>query len=218
MKTSTNVSWVVLVLVLVVGITPVTALDTVVGETIVDLDGERAHVRTGETNLGNLMADMMLAVTDADLAFTNGGGIRTSVPAGPITMEQILEVHPFSNVIVTVEMTGRQILEALEHGVSQYPEHWGGFPQVSGFSFTFDPALPVGERIVSLETGGGTPDPDRTYVVATNDFLAAGGDGYVPFENAPLLQEFVSLDIAMIEFVRDYSPLNARVEGRINRR
>lgn len=194
---------------------PVWSLDTVITEAAVDLDGERAHVRTGETNLGNLITDMMVAVTDADVAITNGGGIRASVSAGPVTMENILEVHPFSNVIVTIEMTGAQIVAALEHGVSQYPEHWGGFPHVSGLAYVFDPDQPAGSRIQQVLYNGAPIDRNARYIVATNDFLAAGGDGFAMMEEASQMQEFMPLDAAMIQMASQHNPLYAEVEGRI---
>ena len=106
-------------------------LGQVIGETAVALDGARENVRTGETNLGNLIADAMMYVTGADCAFVNGGGIRASIDAGDITKGDIISVLPFGNYIVTKRMTGADIKAALEQGSRAYPEPAGSFPHVS---------------------------------------------------------------------------------------
>ncbi|NLY85383.1 MAG: bifunctional metallophosphatase/5'-nucleotidase, partial [Tissierellia bacterium] len=114
--------------------------DVVVGVTKVDLDGERANVRTGETNLGNLITDVMRKSTGADIAMTNGGGIRASIPAGEVKIKDILTAFPFTNTLAVIEVTGEEILAAMEHGVNLYPEQAGHFPHVSGMTYKFDPS------------------------------------------------------------------------------
>ncbi len=202
-------------LVLLLG-SQVQALETVVGETEILLVGDREHVRTQETNLSNLITDLMKDMTGADLAMTNGGGIRVSVPPGDVTLEDILDIHPFENLIVTVELTGADVIAALEHGVSRFPDQWGGFMQVSGVRYGFDPAQPAGERIVYVNYQGQPIDPDATFVVATNGFIASGGDDYTMMDEAELLEEFETLDQALIGLFRDHSPVLPRVEGRIS--
>jgi len=134
---------------------PIDALKgEVVGETKADLDGDRARVRTRETNMGNLVADAMLwkaAAAGAQIAIQNGGGIRVSIPAGPITLGQAMEVLPFGNYLVVLSLIGEQIIAALENGVSQVEKTAGRFPQVAGLKYTWDPAKPAGQRIVSVE-------------------------------------------------------------------
>ncbi|GIV91228.1 MAG: multifunctional 2',3'-cyclic-nucleotide 2'-phosphodiesterase/5'-nucleotidase/3'-nucleotidase [Chloroflexus sp.] len=120
----------------------------VVGSAAVDLDGSRTNIRSRETNLGNLVAEAMLAKArsaGATLAITNGGGIRASIPAGPVTVGQILEVLPFGNTLALVTLTGAQVIEALNNGVSQVESGAGRFPQVAGLRFTYDPSLPAAE-------------------------------------------------------------------------
>lgn len=192
----------------------VAALDTPVGETTVDLDGARENVRTQETNLANLITDAMRAKTGAAIAMTNGGGIRDSVDAGVITLEDVLDIHPFENIVVTLELTGREIIDALEHGVSRHPDHWGGFMQVSGIEYTFAPDQEPGERIVEVLFAGVPIDEDLTYIVATNDFLAAGGDEYDMLDKEPL-QEFDTLDNVILDHLLDHSPVSPEVTGRI---
>lgn len=152
------------------------------GKTEVDLDGE--NVRRRETNLGDLIADIVRRAAHADAAILNGGGIRTGIKKGEIRMKDIYSVLPFGNYIVAVTLTGKQIKEALEHGVSSIGTYSGAFPQVSGINFVYAPGAPVGNRILKVCIAGRPIVPDREYVVATNDFLAAGGDGYKVFGDA----------------------------------
>ncbi len=159
-----------------------TVLDERIGSAGVDLDGE--NVRLRETNLGDLLADIMREASGADTAIINGGGIRTSIRKGDIRMKDVYSVLPFDNYIVAVKLTGRQIQEALEHGVSAVENGEGRFPQVSGLRFSYDPSAPAGKRVNGVFVGGEPLKADREYTVATNDFLAAGGDGYKAFGDA----------------------------------
>lgn len=148
----------------------------------VPLDATAARKR--ETNLGDLVADIMRAVSGADAAIVNGGGIRASIPAGPILLRDIYSALPFDNYIVAVKLTGAAIRQALEHGVARLGKGSGAFPQVSGIAFSYDPAAPPGARVGEIRIGDGVLDPEREYTVATNDYLAAGGDGYTVFAEA----------------------------------
>ena len=118
-------------------------VNTVVASTDVDLiikdpaSGERI-VRVSETNLGDLCADAYRAMSGADVAIVNGGGVRADIPAGDITYGQIIAVHPFGNEMCVVECTGQEILDALELGCSKLPAESGGFLQVSGMTYTVD--------------------------------------------------------------------------------
>ncbi|ESU34281.1 hypothetical protein G3A_01825, partial [Bacillus sp. 17376] len=130
--------------------------NTVIGTTTVDLVGGNPAARTGETNLGNLITDGMLAKAktinpNTVIAVQNGGGIRTSVDAGDITMAKVLEVMPFGNSLAIMQLTGAEIKEALEHSVKDAPTAFGGFLQVSGLQFTYDSSLPAGQRVQSVE-------------------------------------------------------------------
>jgi 2',3'-cyclic-nucleotide 2'-phosphodiesterase (5'-nucleotidase family) len=157
-------------------------LERVIGETQVDLDGE--HVRTGETNLGDFIADVMRQTAGAEAALINGGTIRTGIPQGKITVKDIYAVLPFDNYLVAISLTGAQVQAALEHGVARLEESAGSFPQVSGLTFTYSRSAPAGARVKDVTVGGRPLDPQKEYVVATNDFLVAGGDGYTVFGEA----------------------------------
>jgi 5'-nucleotidase / UDP-sugar diphosphatase len=130
------------------------ALAEVAGETTVELVGVRELVRAGETNLGNLLTDAMLDLSGADIAFSNGGGIRASIPAGTITRGNIVEVFPFGNLVEVKEVTGAMMKEILEHGTDAYPEPAGKFPHVGGMTYQIDLSRPVGDRIVNMMIDG----------------------------------------------------------------
>ncbi|MCG8347015.1 MAG: 5'-nucleotidase C-terminal domain-containing protein [Chloroflexales bacterium] len=197
---------------------------TPVGEAAVALDGERANVRTQETNLGSLIADAMLdkATPDgAQLAIMNGGGIRTSIPVGPITVGQVLEVLPFGNTLARVDLTGAQVKAALENGVSQVETRAGRFPQVAGMRFSFDPTAAADNRVASITVASEddlTPiDPNATYRVVTNSFLLSGGDGYSVFQQGAnqLDLGFILADVVQ-EYIAAQSPVSATTDGRIS--
>jgi len=113
-------------------------MDTVIGRTEVDLDGERGTVRLKESNLANAIADSLREMTGTDFAIQNGGGVRASIPKGDITIKDVYTVLPFDNLVVAVEITGKQIWDVLEHGISTYPAAAGQFLQVSNLDHTFD--------------------------------------------------------------------------------
>lgn len=186
-----------------------------VGNTSVKLEGEREVVRKGESNLGNLIADAMLSESGADVGITNGGGIRASIEAGIITKGQVITVLPFGNYIQTKKVKGSDIQAALELGVSAYPESLGGFPQVGGMTFEFDPAQPKGNRVTAVFVQGKQLDPQQSYVLATNDFMAAGGDQYTMLKDYPIANDFSSLEEALIAYIQKKGVVEPKVEGRI---
>lgn len=197
------------------------ALGQPIGEAAVALDATRASVRTQETNFGNIIADASRSFTGADVAIANGGGIRTDAMYGPgqLTAKDIFSVLPFGNVLISLEVSGADLLAAIENGVSSVENVSGRFPQVSGMSVTYDPSAPAGSRVLELLVGGVPLDMNATYIVATNDFVGGGGDGYAMFENAPrILNEAGGplLAEAVADYIAANSPIAMSVEGRIN--
>ncbi|MGG0716998.1 5'-nucleotidase C-terminal domain-containing protein [Robertmurraya massiliosenegalensis] len=205
---------------------PLTELQKqVVGNTSVPLNGEREDVRSKETNLGNLIADGMVAKANESIptyiAMQNGGGIRASIDEGDITLGEVLTVLPFGNNLVTLDLTGEEILAALEHSVSAPGA--GGFMQVSGLKFKYDPEKPVGERVWYVEalTANGYEElqVDSTYRVATNAFTADGGDGYTMFKTAKdegRISELYIVDFEVFtSYLEVHDPVSPSVEGRI---
>ncbi len=202
----------------------------VIGETAKLLDGERAHVRAGETNLGNLITDAILKASGADVVLTNGGGIRASIPkiddkgnhaALPykITMGDALDVLPFGNQVTVIKVTGQDILDALAFGAKSYPELSGGFPHVAGMTFTI---ITDGDgkfvKIGEVKVGGEPIDPAKEYTLATNDFLASGGDGYEMFkgkEQVTLLGMMLDIFVDEIKALSKDGPFTVEKDGRL---
>ncbi|WP_078409260.1 bifunctional metallophosphatase/5'-nucleotidase [Priestia abyssalis] len=190
-------------------------LNEVVGKVSFDLDGERDHVRTKETNLGNLIADAMREAVKTDIAITNGGGIRSSVDKGNVTRDDLLTVLPFSDTLVKLSLTGKSIKLVLEHSVSVYPEEHGGFLQVSGLSFTFDPLQPAGKRVKEININGRPLNPDKIYTVAVNRFTAIGGDGYTMLKGRKITHNSGhTLSKILADYIKK-DPVIPTVEGRI---
>lgn len=188
----------------------------VIGETSVVLDGERGHVRAGETNLGNLICDAMIYGTGADAALTNGGGIRASIDVGEITRGEVITVLPFGNFVVVKKMKGADLLAAVEYGLGQYPKAAGSFSQVGGMTVNFDPSAPAGSRVTRILVGGKALDPQKYYTIATNDFLAAGGDGYTMFANCETVTEAGGLDEVLAAYIQAKGVVAPVVDGRIS--
>lgn len=195
-------------------------LEVPIGETTVPLDARNVTVRQQESNLGNFIADVMRAAVGADVAITNGGGIRTNAlfPAGRITRKDVLAWLPFGNVVVKVAVTGAVIRQALENGVSQWEQVAGRFPQVSGLRYTFNPTRPVGSRILEVRVGDRALDEAATYTVATNDFMLRGGDGYAMLATGQVLVSPVDGPVmanAVMEAIQRLRTISPRMEGRI---
>ncbi len=197
----------------VLGATAALAFDMVLGTTEVYLDGARENVRSRETNLGNLIVDSLVWVSGAQIAITNGGGIRESVEEGPITLEAVLSIHPFSNEVVTIELTGAEIVATLEHGVSTYPG-WGGFPHVSGLKYSFTPDRPSGQRVLEVLYNDKPIDLEATFIVVTNGFLAAGGDAFEMLEKE-IIDSFGPMEEVLMNYIREKEVVAPEVEGRI---
>ena len=199
------------------------SLDITVGMTTTELDTRRASVRSGENAFGNLVADAMRIAVGAEIALTNGGGIRgdTVHPAGSeITGKLVLTELPFGNRTVKLAVTGAQVREALEHGVAEVENASGAFPHVSGLRFSFDASRPKGRRVIEIFVGDAPLEPDRTYTLATNDFLARGGDRYAMFEVAE--RRIAGRDASfmaahVMEFVETVGTVSPAIEGRVTR-
>lgn len=191
-------------------------LDVVIGKALVALDGERADVRTKETNLGNYVADWMRISTGAEIAFENGGSVRVSIPAGDVTVGNIYAVLPFDNILEILEVKGSTLKACLENSVSAYPAQAGAFAQISGFSFTFDPSKPVGSRVVSMTKDGKPMDMDATYRLCVQDFTAMGGDGYSMLKTAKIVYKTSAWNRdGLVEYIKANPEINPVVEGRI---
>jgi len=196
-------------------------LNVAVGTTKVMLDSRRSSVRTGETSFGNLIADAMRAAVGAEVAITNGGGIRgdrTYDAGATLTRKNVLTELPFGNVTVLIELSGADLLAALENGVSEIENKAGRFPQVSGLNFEYDPAAPQGNRITEIAVGGEQLDAGRLYTVATNDFMQRGGDGYAALKKGKAVIDAAGAKLmatGVMDYIAAKGTVAPEIEGRI---
>ncbi|ELZ38672.1 bifunctional metallophosphatase/5'-nucleotidase [Halorubrum tebenquichense] len=199
-------------------------LDDAVGEEIgrteTTLDCREAVVRREESNMGNFIADAMRDDTGADVAVQNGGSIRTDTryEPGALTRRDVVNVLPFGNEVTVLEVSGETLRAVLENGVSEVERLSGRFPQVSGIRYAYDPTNDRGERIVDATLDGEPIATEETYTMATNDFIADGGDEYemltdVPRAltpgNGPVLSSLIARRIEA------NSPVAPEVTGRV---
>ncbi len=195
--------------------------DVALGTTAVTLDSRTAAVRTGEAAIGNLVADALRGSTGADVAVLNGGSIRASkvyAPGSAITRRDLMKELPFGNRVTLIEATGKALKEAIENGLSQYPSAAGRFPQVSGLTIEANANAPAGNRIVSIVIAGKPLEDSKSYRIATNDFMARGGDGYTSFEQARQIipgHDGALVVSEVMAYVRKLGTVRTGIEGRI---
>ena len=196
-------------------------MDEPVGRTAVELDSRNSAVRTREAAIGNLIADAIRLSAKADIGLINGGNIRGGrvyLADSLITRRNVLEELPFMNRVVTIEIVGKELRRAIENGLRSLPDAAGWFPQVSGITIEADPSRPAGNRVIAINVSEQPLDDAKTYTVATNDYLARGGDGYdmlrdarrlLPPDNSPLIANEVMV------YLRKIGTVRTAAEGRI---
>jgi 2',3'-cyclic-nucleotide 2'-phosphodiesterase (5'-nucleotidase family) len=192
-------------------------MGVVIGQALVDLDGERNDVRSKETNLGDYISDWMREVSGADIAFNDGGTIRASIPKGPITVGSVYTVLPFDDLLMNIQITGKQIVAAFENGFSQVEIGGGRFPQISGITVKADLSKPAGSRVIEVLVGGKPIDLDKTYTVVTQDFMGGGGDGYTMFKQTQSSKWVTGnwMRDDLVEYIKLHPEVNVTVDGRI---
>ena len=196
-------------------------LNVEIGSTSTELDSRRGTVRGGEAAIGNLIADAMRTTTGADVALTNGGGIRANkiyAPGTVLTRRDIQSELPFGNITVVLQVTGGDIVAALENGLSMIEEGAGRFPHVSGLSVVYDPGKPAGERVVEVNRDGAALDLDATFTLATNDYLGNGGDGYDVLEGKVQIVDANAgtlMASQVIDFIATQGTVAPVVDGRL---
>lgn len=187
-----------------------------IGVAAIDLTRFQNIKPFSDSILGNWTADVTRKTVDADFALVNNGGLRCDIPKGDITVGAMYQFMPFDNTIVTVKMTPAQIKVLLEQAVQDN----GKGIQISGFSFVYDPNRPTMQRVVSIsKTDGERLDHNALYLVATNNFMAAGGDGFLEFTNPAVAKTYtdsykVARDV-YIEAIKAQSNVSATADGRI---
>jgi 5'-nucleotidase / UDP-sugar diphosphatase len=206
-----------------------TIIEEKIGETRVDLQGTGSRIQ--ETNLGDLVTDILRKETKADVALINGGGIRAEILKGAIRMKDLFSVLPFRNYPMVIKVTGKELKAVLEHGLSDLTGTSGQFPQISGMCIRYNPAFPEGRRITAISVQDKPLNPEGWYTLATNDFLASGGDGYAVLVNilankrgypkmSPRVVLFDSgreIRELVTGYIKEKKTISASVEGRIQK-
>lgn len=165
-------------------------LDIAVGKSEVALDTRRTTVRSKQTKFGELIALAMKKEVGADIGFTNGGGIRGDREYGAgseLSRKDILKELPFGNVTVLLEVTGDNVHGLVEHSVSKVEDGAGRFGQYSGLMYDYDASKPAGSRVGSVTINGSPLDQEKLYTIATNDYVAGGGDGYAMLKASKII-------------------------------
>jgi len=199
---------------------------TVVGMTETSINGDRSVCRAEECPMGNLVATAMLErVKDQgiQIAIQNGGGLRASIDEGEVTMGEVRTVLPFQNTLATFQLTGADVVAALENGVSRLEDGGGRFPQVAGLMYSFDGAAEVGSRVSDVMVvvdGEAMPiDPAAVYGLVSNNFMRKGGDGYSMFAEKGMNAYDFGPDLADVvaEFIGANGTAAAAIDGRITK-
>lgn len=166
----------------------------------------------GESSLGNFITDVMREYTSADVAFHNSGGIRANLLKGEITIRDLYNISPFENTVVIMDLTGKQIKEILEQSVSCEQ----GILQVSGLKMEYNPRKRKGERVLNVWISGEKLKDEKNYKVATNNFLAQGGDGFITFKNSKnMIDTKKRIDELKIEYIKKRRTIHPKIEKRI---
>ncbi|ESZ49194.1 5'-nucleotidase C-terminal domain-containing protein [Mesorhizobium sp. RSR565B] len=196
-----------------------------VAETTEAIDGSRESCRTKECAMGNLVSDAILDRVKGqgvEIVVSNGGGLRASIDKGTVTMGEVLTVLPFQNTLATFQISGKDLVAGLENGVSQVEDGGGRFPQVAGLKYSFDKSVaPNAGRVKSVEVmqnGTWAPiNPDKDYLVATNNYVRQGGDGYKVFaEKAKNAYDYgPGLEQVVADYLAAHRPYTPKLDGRI---
>lgn len=197
-------------------------LDVELGTVATALDSRRETIRAKEAAIGNLIADAVRDATGADIGFMNGGGIRANreyTPGTVISRRHVMEELPFGNKTVVLEVTGQDVVDALENGLSQVENGAGRFLHVSGIEVAYDLSQPPGGRVVDVTRDGAPIDPDASYSLAVNDYVAGGGDGFALFRDKPRIVDenaAVLMTVQMFDYISSRGTVSPMVEGRLS--
>jgi 2',3'-cyclic-nucleotide 2'-phosphodiesterase/3'-nucleotidase len=175
--------------------------------------GDLTYSKKVESPLANLVADAFREKGKTQIAIENTGGIRANVVKGPVTWGAAFEVLPFSNTLVTLKLTGAQLKKSLINGLNPVV----GLAAVSGVRVRFDRKKTGDQQVVSLTLSNGTPiEETKLYTVTTNDFLAAGGDGYAELEKGTDIRDTdILLRDVLVDYIKARRVLQPAIDGRI---
>ncbi|OOH87407.1 bifunctional UDP-sugar hydrolase/5'-nucleotidase [Pasteurellaceae bacterium 15-036681] len=169
------------------------------------LDGKREHIRFHQTNLGRLIAQSQMDRVKADIGIMNSGGIRASINDGEVTYKDILTVQPFGNMIATVDLTGKELVDYLQV-VALKDVDMGAYPQFAGISMVVDRTA---KTVTDIKIGGKPLDLTKKYKISIPDYCAAGGDGYPVMKKHPSYVNTGFIDAEMLKkFFEENSPID----------
>jgi 2',3'-cyclic-nucleotide 2'-phosphodiesterase (5'-nucleotidase family) len=190
-------------------------LDINLDEKIGELEIPWIRNDEGESNIGDFLADAMIIYAKADVAFTNSGGIRKNLRAGPITVRDIWEIAPFSDRLVLIELTGEELLNVLEKNCRKDID----LLQVSGVKYSYAPERPYGERVIDVRVNNEKIVPYKKYKAVINDYIMAQSKDFLGIAQQNLKYKFLQdLDRdVFIKEVKKRGAINSEVEGRIRR-
>ena len=197
------------------------SLNVEIGTTVGALDSRRNVVRAEESTMGTLVTDALRDATGSDIAIYGGGGIRgdKTYDAGQmLTRRDIATELPFGNTTVMTEITGQQVLNAMENGFSEVENGAGRFPQMSGMTVAYDPTAPAGSRVVSVKVGGSELDLDALYTLTTSSYQLGGGDGYDSLGGGRVVIDAGNGNLNVndvIDYIIKSGGVTAALEGRI---
>ncbi|MBQ3444084.1 MAG: bifunctional metallophosphatase/5'-nucleotidase [Selenomonadaceae bacterium] len=191
-------------------------LNEVVAHSDKELSSERLLVRRNESELGNLTADAFRWAAKSDIAIINGGGLRADLPKGDVRKRDIMAIFPFGNTLRVAEVKGSVIRAMIEHSVEYYPASFGGFLDVSGLTFSYDPTQPAKHRVKEILIGGKSLDENKNYTIALADFQTMGGDDYTMLKGAKIVGELGTFEEIFADYLNQVGMKNYAV-GRITR-
>lgn len=196
-------------------------MNVAIGTVASTLVSKRDAVRTEETSIGNLFTDAIRVAMGADIGMTNGGNIRGDrvyEVGTTLTRRDVLTELPFGNKTVLLELRGADLRAAIENAVSRVEEKQGRFMQVSGMTIAYDPKAERGRRVLEIRVGAEPLDPNKPYRVATNEYVAAGGDGFEALRRGKVLVDESAAKLMasqVMDHIAATGQVAARVEGRI---
>lgn len=171
----------------------------IIGSTVIFLNGQENHIRNSESNLGCLITDAVLAKTKAEAVIINSRTINASIAKGLISMRDIKRALPAQDEIIIKEIKGSKLVEVLEHSISKYPENASFFPQLSGIKIIFAEIEGAANKILKVLVNSKPLKENKYYLIATNDSLAQGGDGFKKLAQAKKLK----IQVGLIKFLKN---------------
>lgn len=189
--------------------------DMIIGSTVVFLKGKEDQIRSRESNLGALITDAILNKVEADLVLINSRTINSSIDKGLISVRDVREALPAQDEVVIKKIKGAELLKTLAHSVSKYPETAGFFPQLSGIKIIFAGSLETENKIIRASINSRPLKAEKYYLIATNDSLAGGGDGFEELKKAEEIENAGRLDQILIEYLQQREIINKIEMNRI---